>query len=129
MTVRSLQESVTLPLVNSPAPSLLFPSDPNVVVATKVPEVSETPFPTSDPITITGTFVCLPKKISSLPVTIDECAYGFLTEAFTYFGVILDDSLAAQFRDGRKVTIQGYYKDDASPLYPIEGTVKVIAIR
>lgn len=125
---KSLQESVTLPLVNSPAPSLLFPNDPNVVIATEVPEASETPFPTSDPITVTGTFVCLPKKIASLPTT-TECAYGFLTEAFTYYGVMLDDSLVTQFQDGRKVTIQGYYKDDASSLYPIEGTVKVIAIR
>ena len=125
---KSLQESVTLPIVNSPAPSLLFPDDPNVVISTIVPAASEEPFPTTNPVTLTGTFVCLPKKIANLPDTTLECAYGFLTEAFTYYGVIMDDSMLAQFQDGRKVMIQGYYKDDASATYPIEGTVKVTAV-
>lgn len=66
------------------------------------------------PITISGTYTCLPKKNTGGPVTL-ECALGLLTDK-SYYGLDMSGIKSENYpfiQDGTSITIEGF-------LVPIE---------
>ena len=83
-----------------------------------------------DSLNLTGELVCLPHREQSEVQTL-ECAYGFLDESGTYYGLedgTTDYSLIANTHMGEKVQVEGTYRSSTDTKYKQNGTIRDTAI-
>ncbi|MCR4326060.1 MAG: hypothetical protein NUV52_00190 [Candidatus Roizmanbacteria bacterium] len=72
------------------------------------------------PVTITGTVVCLPHKKTNGPTT-KECAYGLKNSQGIYYGLRGNNMPTADF--GEDVTVQGTLVASPESTYDIAGFI------
>lgn len=83
-----------------------------------------------EPVTVTGTFTCLPHKQTDGPQTL-ECAFGLRTEDGTYYALrdsSTDYSLLGGVATDEKITVTGTLSDNPQTIYQDRGIITVTSV-
>ncbi|HET8581181.1 MAG TPA: MliC family protein [Candidatus Paceibacterota bacterium] len=81
--------------------------------------------PMPGPITVSGTFVCLPHKDTSGPQT-DECAFGIKDAQGRYFALMSTDPASiGTLAGGAHITVDGTFAPRSDPKYQDLGVITV----